>query len=240
MARTDPTGWGQYVPVPDRKLQAARLISRLLRKGKKLSPVRLKGRVIASTFWGKAWCDNLLSYSDYANRLPRGQRYVRNGSVIDLQVEPGLITALVSGSDIYTVSVAIRPVAAGRWTRMVKRCAGKVDSAVELLRGRLSSGVMQIIAQRESGLFPGPKAIRMECSCPDWAVMCKHVAAVLYGVGARLDLHPELLFVLRGVDHLDLIAKAPMGLARRKAGASRRRRPARLEEVLFGIELDED
>lgn len=202
-----------------------------------LVPVTIEGRTIARSFWGKAWCDNLASYRDFENRLPRGRSYVRNGSVLDLQVASGKITALVSGSDLYQVAIAIKPVVARHWGRIKAQCAGNIGSIIELLEGRLSERVMQVITHRDDGLFPEPAEIQMECSCPDWATMCKHVAAVMYGVGARLDQQPELLFTLRNVDHAELIAAAPdLAVTRRGAG-----RKVLADEALadvFGIELE--
>ena len=207
----DYGGWGgfaPYVPVAVRKAQAARKISSLKKEGRAVSPVQIAGRKIATTFWGAAWCDNLERYSDYANRIPRGRTYVRNGSVIDLQIEGGRVGALVSGSSLYTVAVKVAPVPARRWQAIRARCAGGIDSLVELLQGRFSKGVMGHLCQQGTGLFPTPKEIEFSCSCPDGAYMCKHVAAVLYGVGARLDHQPELLFRLRNVHEQDLIASA--------------------------------
>jgi len=172
-------------------------MAKLKKKGHTVAPVVLQGRKIASTFWGKAWCDNLEGYGDYENRLPRGRTYVRNGSVVDLQIAEGEVSARVSGSDLYKVKVDIVPVPKARWKSICKDCAGGIDSLVELLQGRFSKGVMERICRQRSGLFPAPEEIRFSCSCPDWASMCKHVAAVLYGVGARLDNKPELLFRLR-------------------------------------------
>jgi uncharacterized Zn finger protein len=200
--------WKPYVPVAKRRQQAAQKMARLKKQGHSIEPVVIEGRTIATSFWGKAWCDNLERYSDYANRLPRGRTYVRNGSVIDLQIGGGIVTALVSGSEIYQVKVSVAPVPALHWSAICRDCAGSIDSLVELLQGRLSKGVMNRVCQQGSGLFPSPKEIKLSCSCPDWADMCKHVAAVLYGVGARLDARPELLFKLRHVDERELIARA--------------------------------
>jgi uncharacterized Zn finger protein len=201
-------------------------------------PVEVAGRVIAATFWGKAWCDNLESYSDFENRLPRGRTYVRNGSVVDLEIETGKVTALVCGSNLYRISINIRPLALARWKKIKAHCGGQIGSLVELLQGRLSRGVMEIVTGREFGLFPPPGEIDMSCSCPDWAEMCKHVAATLYGVGCRLDHEPELLFKLRGVDHLDLIAQAGSPVAKSiAAGKTKTIAPDRLADV-FGIELE--
>ena len=229
----DGFGWRPYVSVAERRLRAKREMDELTKKGHPVSPVVIEGRTIAKTFWGKAWCDNLERYSDYENRLPRGRTYVRNGSVIDLQIAPGEVKALVSGSDIYKVTVIVAPVSKARWKSICTDCAGAIDSLVELLQGRFSKGVMERVCQQRSGLFPSPNEIKLSCSCPDWADMCKHVAAVLYGIGARLDQQPELLFRLHKVDEKELIAKAGNQPSTIEKGASgsqgtrRRRRPLR-------------
>jgi len=201
--------WRPYVPVAQRKANAAKYASTLAKKEKRvLSPVRIDGRKIAKTFWGKAWCDNLEAYSDFANRMPRGRTYVCNGSVIDLQIERGKIKALVSGSEVYQVTIDISTLPASAWERVKQECAQSIDSMLDLLAGRFDAGVMQRLTHKDDGLFPKPKEIKLNCSCPDWATMCKHCAAVLYGIGARLDSQPELLFTLRGVDHTELIGQA--------------------------------
>jgi uncharacterized Zn finger protein len=189
-----------------------REVEKRRKKGHTISPIAIEGRTIAKTFWGKSWCENLENYSDYANRLPRGRTYVRNGSVVDLQIQPGLIRALVSGSELYEVTLKIAPVTKARWKAICEDCAGAIDSLIELLQGRFSKRVMERICRQRQGLFPSPAEIKLTCSCPDWAGMCKHVAAVLYGVGARFDLQPELLFRLREVNENELIAKAGKAL----------------------------
>ncbi len=233
-------GWRPYVSAAARRRQAAREMEKLKRKGRPVSPVTIDGRKIVSTFWGKAWCENLERYSDYSNRLPRGRTYVRNGSVIDLQIAPGEVNALVSGSSIYKVAVKVSPVKAGRWRSICKDCAGAIDSLVELLQGRFSKAVMERICRQKTGLFPSPQEIQLSCSCPDWAEMCKHVAAVLYGIGARLDKQPELLFRLNQVDEKDLIAKAGTGtpLAKKGPAADKVLSDHQLSE-LFGLDMAE-
>ena len=218
----DYYGFRPYVSVAARRAQAARELAKLQKKGRTISPVAIEGRKIAKTFWGEAWCDNLERYSDYANRLPRGRTYVRNGSVVDLQVGPGRVTALVSGSTMYDVKVTVGPVPRSRWSAICEDCSGAIDSLVELLQGRFSKGVMARLCEQKTGLFPSPKDIIFTCSCPDWASMCKHVAAVLYGIGARLDHQPELLFTLRKVDQQDLIANAGADLCEEGQATSRR------------------
>lgn len=197
-----------YVSVAKRRQQAQHEMEKRRKRGLPVSPVAIAGRTIAHTFWGKAWCDNLESYSDYANRLPRGRTYVRNGSVVHLEIQPGKISALVSGSELYTVEITITALSDSHWNSLKRECSGQIGSLVELLQGRLSKSVMDLVTQRDKGLFPKPAEIKMKCSCPDWAGVCKHIAAVMYGIGARLDEKPELLFVLRKVDHLELIAGA--------------------------------
>ncbi len=231
-------GWRPYVTAAMRRRAATATIAKLERSGRVVSPVVIEGRTIATTFWGAAWCKNLEAYSDYANRLPRGRTYTRNGSVIDLQIERGRVQALVSGSSLYDVEIDIKPLARTRWTKIKARCAGKIGSMVELLQGTISRGVMEIVTRKGDGLFPAPQDISLRCSCPDWATMCKHVAAVLYGVGARLDHAPEMLFTLRGVEPAELIAAAVTDApTMRQSG---RRRLLKTDDVssVFGIELD--
>jgi uncharacterized Zn finger protein len=231
-------GFRPYVPIGLRRLRARRQMERLRKQGRDIAPVVVEGRAIANTFWGQSWCRNLERYSDYANRLPRGRTYVRNGSVVDLQIAAGEVTARVAGSELYTVRVSVSILPKRRWAALCDDCAGGIDSLVELLQGRLSQGVMARICAEKTGLFPSPTEIRFGCSCPDWASMCKHVAAVLYGIGARLDHEPEVLFTLRNVDQQGLIANAGSDLSKK------RKRPAGAKVLasddlseMFGIEM---
>ena len=235
-------GWYDYkpyVPVAKRRAQAAREVAKRLKKGQAVSPIQIEGRGITSTFWGRAWCTNLEGYGDFANRLPRGRTYVRNGSVIDLKIEKGRINALVSGSVMYEIRIDIDPLPKPHWLALKKQCLGQIGSLVELLQGKLSKGVMERVTDRERGLFPKPKEITMRCSCPDYAGMCKHLAAVMYGVGHRLDSSPELLFLLRGVDHTELIEQAiPAAPSRSKRNVS----TIATDELgaIFGIEIGDE
>lgn len=234
-------GFRPYVPVAKRRAQAAREMAKLQKKGQPISPVVIEGRTIVKTFWGKAWCENLERYSDYSNRLPRGRTYVRNGSVVDLQIGPGEITARVSGSSIYRVKVKIAPVEKARWEAICKDCAGAIDSLIELLQGRLSQGVMERVCRETTGLFPSPREIKLSCDCPDGAYMCKHVAAVLYGIGARLDRQPDLLFRLHDVDEKQLIAGAGSGLQQsKKAPAAGKVLGGEDLSELFGLDMAEE
>lgn len=232
-------GWRPYVPVAQRRRSAVKKLASLRKKGLDVQPVAIDGRKIARTFWGAAWCDHLESFSDYSNRLPRGRTYVRNGSVGHLGIVQGEIDARVSGSELYTVRIQIKELAKPKWLAIKLRSAGQIGSLLELLQGKLSDQVMQIVTDRAEGLFPLPKEISFRCDCPDWAGMCKHIAAVMYGIGARLDSRPELLFTLRGVNHEELIAvdaEAAVSSAT-KSGKSKQLAASDLSDV-FGIDLD--
>jgi uncharacterized Zn finger protein len=229
--------WKPYVPVAKRRQKTKRILAKLNSAGHVLSPVTASRR-IASTFWGQGWCQNLEHYSDYANRLPRGRTYLRNGSVIDLKIVAGEVIAQVMGSSLYAIKVTIKAVPSKQWQDIAGDCAQSIDSLVELLQGRLSTSVMERIARPGTGLFPSPRDIAFNCSCPDTATLCKHVAATLYGIGARLDEEPELLFRLRGVDAKELIAKAGDGaLPMRKGVATNRILDASKLTDVFGIDL---
>lgn len=226
------------MPVAKRRAQAMQKMEKLRQKGVNIQPVRIEGRQIARTFWGQSWCEHLEKFSDYENRLPRGRTYVRNGSVCHLEIQKGRIAAKVSGSEIYDIQIAIKPLPKDKWRRVKDSCAGQVGSLLELLQGRLSDHVMAVVTDKERGLFPRPGEISLDCSCPDWAEMCKHVASVLYGIGARLDEKPELLFVLRGVDHQELITEDAAKAVVTKAKKTGRRTldENELSEV-FGIDV---
>jgi len=233
--------WRPYVPVAVRRARALKKMKKLRKKGLDIQPVEIEGRKIARTFWGRAWCDHLESFSDYENRLPRGRTYVRNGSVCHLDIAKGEVNAMVSGSELYKVKVAVKTLARKKWNDVKDRCAGQIGSLLELLQGRLSKNVMTVVTDRKKGLFPLPNQINLKCNCPDWAVMCKHVAAVLYGVAARLDEKPELLFLLRGVDHKELISTEAGVVAAAAAGKKGARRRIADDAVadIFGIEMSE-
>jgi uncharacterized Zn finger protein len=222
-----------YVSVAERRARALLQAKKLEKKGRKLDPVQIAGTRIAASFWGKAWCANLESYSDFASRLPRGRTYLRSGAVLDLKIAAGSVTALVAGTSLYQVSVRFRRLPRKRWDALVSLCAGKVDSAIELLSGRVPETVLRALVDGEAGLFPAPREIEFDCSCPDFAGMCKHIAAALYGVGARLDRSPELFFTLRKLEMNDLVAKSVPVAAPSDLDSS-------ALEGIFGIELDRE
>jgi uncharacterized Zn finger protein len=227
-----------YVSAAEKKARAEKERKKLEAKGGKLAPVVPAGRNIASTFWGKAWCENLERYSDYSNRLPRGRSYLRNGSVVDLKIEQGKILALVSGSSLYKIEVSIKPLDEKIWKNIKKECAGKIASLIELIQGKLSSSVMEIITRKDGGLFPHPTEIKLDCSCPDWADLCKHVAAVLYGIGTKLDSNPELFFILRGLDHNELIGEVAAISAITEGAVDAETLATEDLEDVFGIKID--
>jgi uncharacterized Zn finger protein len=211
MSRYGRRRFPKYHSVASRREKSGKRAASLEKGGRVCQPIVIEGRAIAKSFWGKAWCKNLESYSDYENRLPRGRTYVRHGAVLHLEIGPGRIDALVDGSRVYDVEIEIKHLAPKRWKAFKSKTSGELDSLVDLLEGRLSKAVMALVSDPTEGLFPLSKHISLECNCPDWATMCKHVAAVLYGIGARLDHEPELLFTLRGVDPSELIEDALEG-----------------------------
>lgn len=230
-------GWKPYVPVRERIRRAKQKVASLKEGGQPITPVAIEGRTIAASFWGAAWCTNLERYSDFTSRLPRGRTYVRNGSVVDLQIAGGEVRALVAGSELYAIRITIAPVKPAAWKAICQDCSGSVSSLVELLQGRLSTSVMDRVCRQGDGLFPSPRDIGLSCSCPDYASMCKHVAAALYAVGARLDSAPELLFVLRGVDHRELLSAGPPAALGGAAPAGGKRLTDDDVAALFGLDM---
>ncbi len=232
--------WAPYVSVAKRRREAASTVAKLRKKDKSIAPVMIEGSRIATSFWGKAWCDNLESYRDYAYRLERGRSYVRHGAVVDLKIAPGEIAALVNGSELYRTSVTVAPTPPAKWRAICADCTGRIESLVELLQGRFSKPVMERLCSQDSGLFPRPSEIRFTCSCPDHASMCKHDAAVLNGIGARLDQSPELLFRLRAVDETALLADFAAALPGTQKGPDAAKTLAGDDlAALFGLDMVE-
>jgi uncharacterized Zn finger protein len=238
-------GWDYYPPytsVAEKKAQGARALAKLLKKSTRTAePVVIthRKRQLTTTFWGKAWSDNLQRYADLANRLPRGGAYLRNGSVLDLTIAAGRVEAYVAGSELYRVTIGIAPMAKARWRRVVARCTGRIGSLVGLLRGELSADVLAVLTDAADGLFPEPREMTLDCSCPDRARVCKHIAAALYGVGIRLDARPELFFVLRQVDQAEMLSSATVGVVSRARPATGKRIADDRLSAVFGIELEQ-
>ena len=200
--------WFQYESVHEKRERMERELKKRSARGEVLEPLEIPAgkRKIAHTFWGKSWCEHIESYRDYENRLPRARSYLRQGSVFNLTVEPEKIRAKVAGSTLYDVEITIKPVAQEDWVGIQRACAGQVGSLLDLLSGQLGSGLMEVISNKERGLFPSPREIRFNCSCPDYASLCKHSGAVLYGVAVKFDADPALFFRLRGVDPAELLS----------------------------------
>lgn len=233
-------GFPKYVPVAERRARALKKMEKLRKKGQIITPIEPlgRGRKIATTFWGKGWCKHMESFSDYANRLPRGRSYVRNGSVCHLAIEKGLVKAIVTGSSLYNVTIKMQTLSAKKWEKIKAACTGQIGSLLDLLNGTLSDGVMSVVTERKTGLFPQPNEITLACDCPDWATMCKHVAAVLYGVAVRLDTAPKALFLLRGVDSEELIEVSTDAIdVTLEQGQERRVEDENELAELFGIEV---
>lgn len=237
-------GFPEYVPVAERRRKARNKVEKLKKKNPDITPVIITGNKLATTWWGTAWNKNLESYSDYINRIGRGRSYVRNGAVLDLKIEQGLIKALVQGSSSkpYQVDVKISPLVGGQWEKIKKACAGRIDSLPELIDGKFPKALSDLFTAKGSGLFPTPREIIFQCSCPDWAVMCKHVAAVLYGVGTKLDQDPALFFTLRSVNVEELISGAIRGKVESMLNCSKAKSRRVLADAdisdVFGIELE--
>ena len=202
-------GFAPYEPVAVKKEKAKKKIAQLRKRNKNIAPVEIAGRTIAKNWWGKAWNHNLEVYADFRNRLSRGRSYVTHGCVIDLQISQGMIRAMVmgSGSSIYKCHIKIDPVAKKKWENIKELAAGQISSAKELLAGKFPKEIASVLTSKGEALFPAPKDFHPQCNCPDGARFCKHLAAVIYGVGNRLDTAPELLFTLRGIDAKELIAE---------------------------------
>jgi uncharacterized Zn finger protein len=231
--------WYSYEDAHKTKARVQRDIERRKKRGEEFDQLTLptKGLKIATTFWGNAWCHQLETYHDYENRLPRGRSYLRQGNVYNLGIEPGLVTAIVAGSSLYEVGVRIEPLLKPDWERFKEDCAGQVGSLLDLLAGKLGDDVLCTITDPDRGLFPTSAEIRFSCTCPDHADMCKHVAAVLYGVGAKLDSAPDLFFVLRSVDPSELLSDTTKEVLGTMESTDATLAGEDLS-VLFGIELD--
>ena len=237
-------GFAPYVSVAKKRAKAAKKLKKLQKSNPAVRPVVIEGSAIARTWWGKSWNRNLERYADYENRIGRGRSYVRHGAVLDLRIRAGEATALVQGSrsQPYSVKISIKELAASRWNNIKSTCAGKLASLPELLAGQFPRALGEIFMEEGKGLFPAPTEIRFSCSCPDWARLCKHVAAALYGVGARLDDDPGLFFTLRGVHVQELISAAVTDKTKDLLKKAEKKSRRVLEDVnlseVFGIDLE--
>ncbi|MDR1577538.1 MAG: SWIM zinc finger family protein [Deltaproteobacteria bacterium] len=226
-----------YVSVAQRQAKAHRLVKSLMKQNKNLLPARVTGRQIAESFWGKSWCQHFERQADYSNRLSRGRSYVMNDAVCHLELSAGRIYSLVSGSELYEVEMNVAPLSPAKWEKIKKLCQGQISTLVELLCGQFSAEVMAVVSHPVNGMFPLTGEISYKCSCPDWAGLCKHVAAVFYALGNRLDNSPELLFQLRGVDPAELLDAGVDHLSALDGVVNQAGLSGDLEDI-FGVELD--
>lgn len=164
----------------------------------------------SSTWWGKQWIDVLESFG-WANRLERGRRYARNGSVSELNIEKGKIVAKVRGSrnTPYKVTIKLAKLKKKQWQTVLKYLSTKALYAAKLLSGNMPEDIAAIFQEAGVNLLPEDDSeLSTKCSCPDFAVPCKHIAAVHYLIARELDKDPFLVFKLRGMakdevlDHL--------------------------------------
>ncbi len=234
----------RYVSVAEKRAKAAKKLKQLKKKTPHINPIAIEGTAIARTWWGKAWNRNLESYADYSNRIGRGRSYVRHGAVLDLQIHSGKVESLVQGSRSKPYSVHIRIKAMGKknWKEIKTASEGKLDSLQEFLAGKFPKALGEIFTTQGKGLFPSPKDIDFDCSCPDWASMCKHVAATLYGIGARLDQDPGLFFKLRKVKMKDLVTEAVEEKTRKLLKKARKKTRRVIDDSdladVFGIDME--
>ncbi len=244
MAHYDYYSYPRYVSVGEKRAKARRKLEQLKEKHPGIRPVVIEGNTLVRTWWGKAWNGNLTKYADYSNRVGRGRSYVRHGAVLDLEISPGQVKAMVQGSrqSPYIVTMEIKPISKAIWTEIRAACEGQLASLQELLEGRFPKGLTELFTAKDSGLFPSPKEIEFKCSCPDWAYMCKHVAAVLYGIGTRLDEDPSLFFVLRKMKMDDLITQAVRDKSERLLKQAKKKTSRVIDDAdlgdVFGIDLE--
>jgi len=239
-------GYPKYVSVADKRAKAEKKLKQLKKKNPDITPVSITGRALATRWWGKAWNKNLEGYADYAYRLERGRSYARHGAVLDLKVTAGKVTALVMGSEAqpYKITVTISPMLISKWKALKTAAVGTMDSVQALMAGRLPETMSDLLTEKRKGLFPSPNEITFHCTCPDTASMCKHVAASLYGVGARLDEDPSLLFLLRKVEVKDLITETVTETRGELLSKAEKRSARVIDDAdglsdLFGIDLGE-
>jgi len=238
--------WPRYVSVAEKKSKAEKKLKKLRKKNPNINPVIIEGRSIAKTWWGKEWNKNLERYADYSNRIGRGRSYVRHSSVLDLVIEKSEIRSLVQGGDSnpYSVVIKIKGLPKKIWTTIKTECKGKLDSLQELFAGKFPKALAEMFTTKGVGLFPSPAEIKFSCSCPDWADMCKHVAATLYGIGARLDQKPGLFFTLRNIDMNDLISETVKDTTEELLKKADKKTDRVIDDSdlsgIFGIDMEDD
>lgn len=232
--------------VSELEKKSQKTIKKLMKKDSSISPVGITGRVITKTWWGKAWVKNLENYADYENRLPRGRSYVRHGAVLDLKITEGNVVALVqgTGSKPYNVNIEIKSISKKIWNEIIDKCSGKIESVEELFLGKFPKALEDLFIAKGVGLFPSPDEIELQCSCLDDAMMCKHIAAVLYGIAVKLDTNPQLFFTLRGVKVEELVLETINKNTKQLLDKSKNKGHRVIENSeafgMFGIDMDDE
>ena len=234
-------GYPKYVTAGEKKAKAERSLAKLRKKNPDIEPVVIEGKTLAKSWWGKAWNLNLESYADYSNRIDRGKSYVRSNAVLDLKILKGKALATVQGSRAkpYNVEIDIDTLDSKKWDQVVSLCNHRIDTLEQLIEGKFPKELEILFTDKKYAMFPSPKEIHFDCSCPDWASMCKHVAAVLYGIGSRLDRNPMLFFDLRDIDGAELIRKTMEakldGMLKNAGKKSKREIAAKDISEIFGL-----
>ncbi|KJJ83858.1 zinc finger SWIM domain-containing protein [Candidatus Omnitrophus magneticus] len=239
-------GFPRYVTLSEKLAKAERSLKQLKKKDPSITPLIVTGTKIVKTWWGKSWIENLKNYADYSNRLGRGRSYIKNGFILDFKIKEGEITSLVQGTrrEPYEIRIKIEPLDNKTWDEIKKHCEGKIESLTELIEGEFPKDLAEIFTRKGQGLFPSPKEIKFGCSCLDWADMCKHVAASLYGVGVKLDTDPKLFFTLRKVEMNDLITEALQNKSKNMLKKANKKTSRVIDDSaaskIFDINIDEE
>lgn len=199
--------------------------------GVELHPVVSRSRKLATSFWGSAWMRRLSVCEAGGLCLAPGRTLLRHGCVLDVRVTPGRAEALVSADELYEVELRLSPPEEEQVEHLATLCAGKIDTLLSLLEGRVDEALLQQLCDPENGLLPDARDWHISCSCPDWAEPCPHAAAVMYALGVLLDSQPELLFTLRSIDPAVLIRRPQQATACFDAASL---------SATFGIDLDID
>ncbi len=179
----------------------------LLAAGESLNPVVSRSRKLATRFWGSAWMRHLAVCESGGLCLAPGRTLLRHGCVLDIRVAPGLVSAKVSAEELYEIELRLAPPDEERVEALATLCAGKIDSLLSLLEGRVDEALLQQLCDPDNGLLPDARDWHISCSCPDWSDPCPHAAAAMYALGVLLDSQPELLFTLRSIDSASLLRK---------------------------------
>jgi uncharacterized Zn finger protein len=169
---------------------------------------KAKGKIGGETWWATRWINVLESFG-WSNRLPRGRSYARRGQVIEYEIDPGQITAKVQGSrpKPYSVKIGVQPLSPTDWNKVADAMVEQAIFTAKLLAGEMPHEIEDAFKAAKASLFPASaRELEMSCSCPDWAVPCKHIAAVYYIVGEAFDRDPFLMFHLRGRSREELLA----------------------------------